>query len=259
MVITFNNLVPIPRDDDVPWTQAQIEEAAANTGPWTVIDTLDLDPVDTDPAHPMVRSLTTAAAAAEPGLWYRIVFLDDTGNQEQPTEPVRNPDFDVNYRPSVVQVAALVRERTNDTNGNQLGTFTPSTRPTGDQVEELIDQAVLDVYDVAGATPAAAVSRVARRVATLGAAMAVELSYFPTQVSAGRSPYKELKDLYDERLKALVALITSLGADGEPGTSDDEGIPEPSYSFGMEGGCHVPGAESPWPERPTWYGLGGRL
>jgi hypothetical protein len=263
MVRSFTEFAPIARYDGHPWYTARIQEAEAAVGPWTTIDTIDLaangNGLDPDPAHPAVRSLTTENATDAPGLWYRIVFVDGTGDEEQPTDPVTIP-ADLPYRPSVVKVASWLRERTY-VNSTQQGTFTASTNPTGDQVEEVIDTALLlpgGVYSLVGSAPAAALERVAREAAALKAAMLVELSYFGSQVNAGRSPYKELSDLYKDAIVELKALKLSLGADGEPGTTDDEGIAEPSYSFGMEGGCHVPGAESPWPEYPSWFGLGGR-
>lgn len=89
-VVSFVDYTPAPRFDAVPWTQAQIEEAAASTGPWTVIDTLTFDTPDADPAVPQSRNLTTEQASDTPDLWYRITFLDDNGATGQPTAPVQN-------------------------------------------------------------------------------------------------------------------------------------------------------------------------
>lgn len=268
MVRSFTEFAPIARYDGHPWYTARIQEAPdadGAPGTWETIDTIDLSTnglgLDTDPTQPAVRNLTTENASDDTTAvwWYRIVFVDGTGDQEQPTDPVAtNETPAVNYRPSVLEVAFWLRQRTMDGNGNQLGTFTNATEPTGDQVEEAIDQAVIDVYDIVGASPVKAVSLVAKKVTTLAAAMAVELSYFGSQITANRSPYNELKTLYDERLKALTLLLRTVGADDEPGTADDDsGAGMPSFSFGNLGGCHVPGAESPWPEQPSWFGLGG--
>jgi len=97
-VITFEDYTPSPRYDELPWTEARIEEGATATGPWTQIDVITLDPVDPDPAHPLSRDFTTENADDAFGLWYRIVFADETGDLLQPTLPVQNaPLADHNY------------------------------------------------------------------------------------------------------------------------------------------------------------------
>lgn len=89
-VITFEDYTPVARYDDLPWTDVRIEEAPAAAGPWTEIDTLDIDPVDVDPSNPATRSFTTELASDDPDLWYRLVFLDGTGDFAQYTTPVQN-------------------------------------------------------------------------------------------------------------------------------------------------------------------------
>lgn len=80
-VVTLQGLSPLPRYDSLPWTQAKIEESASNVGPWSVIDTITLLPVDADPAHPTVRNLTTPNAVL-PGGWYRVSFTDAAGHSQ---------------------------------------------------------------------------------------------------------------------------------------------------------------------------------
>jgi len=110
-------------------------------------------------------------------------------------------------RPTVEDVAALLRARTKDTDGHELGTFNDATRPTDAEVLDLIELAYGDVTTQTGAdleerTAAAATSMIALR-----AAMFVELSYFPEQVRQDRSAYEEYKRLYDEGMLALRAAI----------------------------------------------------
>ena len=81
---------PSARYDELPWTQARIEESATETGVFTVLETVDLDPVDDDPENPAVRHLTTDLASDTDGYWYRLVFLDDAGFVDDPTLPVQN-------------------------------------------------------------------------------------------------------------------------------------------------------------------------
>jgi hypothetical protein len=89
-VVSFIDFTPAAWFDVVPWTQADVEEAAGPTGPWTLIDTLTLDPVDSDPADPRKRNLTTENASDLPGLWYRLIFEDGDGNTGQPSTPIQN-------------------------------------------------------------------------------------------------------------------------------------------------------------------------
>jgi hypothetical protein len=92
MVITFENYVPTPRYDSLPWTEARIQEAAtadALEAAWTTIETITLSPVDADPENPQSRDFTTENGTAA-DLWYRIVFADATGDELLPTVPVQN-------------------------------------------------------------------------------------------------------------------------------------------------------------------------
>ena len=93
-VVSFDDYRPSARYDGNPWTEAQIGEAEAFDGPWTVIDTIastDWTPAgsDADPANPLERSFTTPNGTA-PDLWYRVIFLDDAAGQSMPTTPVQN-------------------------------------------------------------------------------------------------------------------------------------------------------------------------
>lgn len=87
MILTLFHYTPPARYDDQPWTQARIEQAATETGSYTPLETIDLDPVDQDPRDPLTRSFTTEDAAD--GDWYRIVWIDGTADESEPTVPVQ--------------------------------------------------------------------------------------------------------------------------------------------------------------------------
>jgi hypothetical protein len=134
------------------------------------------------------------------------------------------------YTPSAADVGALLRARTKDNNGNEVGTFNADTRPTGAEVDILIQDALADVADAVGADLPADLQDRAKRMASLRAAMLVELSYFPEQVRTDRSPYDRFKELYDEMLPALVEAV----AREDEGTDDTSTIADggfPSYGF----------------------------
>jgi hypothetical protein len=77
-VVSFVNMTPPARFDAVPWTDAQVEEAATEDGTCSTIDTVALSPVDVDPAAPAARSFTTILGTGD-DLWYRVRFLDASG------------------------------------------------------------------------------------------------------------------------------------------------------------------------------------
>jgi hypothetical protein len=88
-VVTFVDYQPPQRFDATPWTQVRIEESATQTGTYVPLETKALTPVDTDPANPAYRSFTTEKGTAL-DYWYRVVFVDATGDVSQPTTPVQN-------------------------------------------------------------------------------------------------------------------------------------------------------------------------
>lgn len=111
-VISFEDYTPPARFDDLPWTQVRVEEAAAATGTWAAIDTIDLDPVDTDPANPAARNFTTEAASDTDNLWYRVVFLDATSDESQPSTPVQNTATATAPYTTVTELARILKIRT---------------------------------------------------------------------------------------------------------------------------------------------------
>jgi hypothetical protein len=88
-VVTFVGYRPPQRFDEIPWTEARIEEAAAVDGSYTQLEAVPLAPVDTDPAQPLSRSFTTELGTAI-DYWYRIIWADATGDTSVPTTPVQN-------------------------------------------------------------------------------------------------------------------------------------------------------------------------
>lgn len=119
------------------------------------------------------------------------------------------------WRPELTDVGALVPTRTRATGDDDYGddpgsgTFTPSTTPTAQQVESLIDGAVAEIGGKVGTVPDV-LAALATRCAALGAAADVELS-FPTgddtpNVSAS------LRERYEKALDELVAAAARVAA-----------------------------------------------
>lgn len=88
-VVTLEDYRPPKRSDGTPYTQALLQEANAEDGSYATIETFTLDPVDSDPLAPQLRTFTTEDGTAL-GYWYRIIFRDADGDVAQPTNPVQN-------------------------------------------------------------------------------------------------------------------------------------------------------------------------
>lgn len=91
-VVSLTDFTPAPRYDAVAWASAIIEEAPAASGPWTLLDTIALSPLDADPTTPSSRSFTITNATASTGLWYRVQFVDGAGGLGEYATPVYNGD-----------------------------------------------------------------------------------------------------------------------------------------------------------------------
>lgn len=112
IVVSFVGWTPPARFDDNPWTDAQIEEAPDPTdGPWTLIDTIALSPLDPDPTDPLLRSLTTANGT-DVDLWYRVIFVDATLGTSEPTTPVQNAAEATAPFTSATELARILKIRT---------------------------------------------------------------------------------------------------------------------------------------------------
>jgi len=114
-------------------------------------------------------------------------------------------------------VAALLRARTKDAAGRELGTWTDETRPTETQVQEQIEIArTLTRLDV-GAIPDACAEG-GEAVVALLASLLVEQAYWPEQVQSERSAYDKLLALYERARLGLVACVQG----NQPGAAGPE-------------------------------------
>jgi len=112
-VITFENYLPAARYDSLPWTEADIEEGTTTDGPWVLLETIALSPVDADPTNPAYRDFTTELASDDEDLWYRIVFKDATGDESQATTPVQNSEAaSFSAYSNVLELARILKIRT---------------------------------------------------------------------------------------------------------------------------------------------------
>lgn len=200
IVVSLRNFEPPPRYDGIPWTHARIEEGPTHDGPWTQLADMTLTPVDADPRYPMTRSWTIENATIDSG-WYKVTFLDATNDKIQPVEPIQNlPDITVPYTPTLNEVGVVAAARTKDQYGNETLTFTSNTRPTGEQVRNLIEVARDDVVSELDEDIPAEAADIVRAAVALRTAMLIETSYFPERIGPNTN-FSAIKDLYDDSLR----------------------------------------------------------
>lgn len=120
------------------------------------------------------------------------------------------------WMPGLEQVGALIRARTRNTLGVEVGTFTADTRPTDEEAHRVLVQACQDIVSEVGHNLPAPVWNIADSVGALGTALLIELSYYPEQINSGASPYIQLKELYDQRLANLKRQVRLHGGDEDP-------------------------------------------
>jgi hypothetical protein len=135
-------------------------------------------------------------------------------------------------RPTVEQVALLLRARTKDSQGNEVGTFDDDTRPTGDQVDEQIDAAMGLVGIRFPSTSNMTDEQVTAFQALVAyrAALRVEKSYFPEQVRNDRSAYAQLREEYVDDLQAFMEAMSASGGDDLSYSYDMASIPVGSWT-----------------------------
>lgn len=218
---SFQGYAPPPRFDADPFTKVKIQEAAKIDGTYTTIETITLSPVDPNPAKPLVRDFSTDSATLDPA-WYKLVWEDASGDTA--TSGIIYVPLVPNWTPSVAEVAALLRARTKVAGGKEAGTFTEETRPTGAEVERLIQQAVRRVATNTGAEPCTANLQLdATAAAALYTAMLIEQSYYPEQTTGTGNSFSSLEKLWKDQITMLTTAVGEQcgSSDGEaPGPGD---------------------------------------
>jgi len=154
-------------------------------------------------------------------LTYDVVVRNPDGQESQPGIIVLEAAITVTWACTPQDVANLLRARTKDKDGQELGEWTPDTRPTLSEVEGIIQLAFAELTSAIGYVVPDTCKRGATSTSALLAAMLVELSYFPEQVRSDRSAYQEYKELYDKQLALLQQCVASGGAGSEVGGEGD--------------------------------------
>jgi hypothetical protein len=217
-VVSFSDVNPPLRNDGKPWEILQVSESAALAGPWTLIDTQQIVPVDADPSQPAERNFTTTLATLAEG-FYSLTFFDAQGGASHPQVQVQdNPSA---IKPSLSDLGSFMRERTvaAGSGGGELGTFTASTRPTAAEAEVLLEQATAQVLMQVGAEIPDRAIQQAKFLVLVYAAQLVELGFYRNEVSRDQSAYPMYVQMFKDSIMALQSFIS------------DEGPAAPAPSF----------------------------
>lgn len=158
------------------------------------------------------------------------------------------PTFPEDY-PTVDDVGAILRARTQDDHDDEVGTFTIDTRPTATEVENLIIRSGMVVYGATGRLDSLACSMAdqvreqAKGWISFLTAMLVELSYFPEQVGSERSAYQHYKDMWDHDVAGFKSLLDAVqecsGGELEPDVEGGSYVGNPSWAFPEDAGGMV--------------------
>jgi hypothetical protein len=136
-------------------------------------------------------------------------------------------------RPTVDQVARIIRARTKDEHGREVGTFDDATRPSSEDVERYIDTALalvgIRLPDLT-LIPAALLSGV-QAVVALEAACAIEKAMWPEQIGSGKSPYDQLRTEADAALNALADEAAAAVGGGTEYTAAFGSVPVGSWTL----------------------------
>lgn len=113
----------------------------------------------------------------------------------------------IDITPTVDQVGTVLRARTADANGNELGTFTEDTRPTDDEVTSYIEDAVAELTVRLPDELTETQQAFGKRLAAIRAAMFVEISLHPDSDANDGSAYARLEKIFDSGWAALSGRI----------------------------------------------------
>lgn len=117
--------------------------------------------------------------------------------------------FEYPAKPTLPEVAALLRARTLDKYGNELAAFTSDTRPTDVQAQEVIDSAYNLVILRVGRIDAFSTEIIdqAKSVTALLAARLIETVYYPEQATQEQSAASIYGEMYEAAIDGLEQAI----------------------------------------------------
>jgi hypothetical protein len=218
-VVSLNGVTPPARFDGKPWAKAIIFEAEAELfyageEVWSKIDEVELASLpgglDTNPESPRARSFTTNKATLAEGYYY-FIWQDEEGGESGPSKIVHNVfSVEQTVRPSLAEVAAVIRTRTVEleSGGKEAGTFNTKTKPTAEEAEGLINAALAQTLLTTGPEISPSYWERARTVVAYLAACLIEFSYYREDIERDTSAFPELEKMHKQALDGLLSSIS---------------------------------------------------
>lgn len=112
------------------------------------------------------------------------------------------------YRPTVDEVGKRLAARTMEAEtGNRIGTFNAETRPTGEEVHDLIDDALTVVGAAVGVDLDAEFVPMAKAAVIAYTCMSIELSFYPESTDAGDSAFRALKERFTQQVEYITEAL----------------------------------------------------
>lgn len=145
-------------------------------------------------------------------------------------------------KPTIDDLAALLRARTVDAYGNEVDAFTAQTRPTDTQAANIIDSAYNLVTLRIGPLPDGddVIGEQASSVILLLAARLVETVYYPEQAAQDQSAAALYAQMYDEAILSL-----------EGAVKDNRGTTTTGFMASIPlKGLAAESGHGPWPINP---------
>lgn len=202
VAVSFVGYTPPARFDDTPWTDVQIEEAATDTGTYTLIDTLSLGTPDPDPASPAARSFTTVNGTAI-DQWYRVIFVDAGLTTSEPTAPIQNSSLAIGADPYATVETLAAQLKVN-----------PETRRA--DLQRVLDAAAIEIDTEIGYHLVSADEKDFALVATVNLSRAADLwviEGLPVGVIGlgGETPFLTPRNSWDRHANTLAPLKREWG------------------------------------------------
>lgn len=112
------------------------------------------------------------------------------------------------YTPTIDEIGKRLAARTMITDtGERVGTFNDETRPTGEEVSDLIQDALTVVGAAVGIDLEAEFLPMAKAAVIAYTCMSIEMSYYPETTEAGESAFHAFKDRFTQQTEYITTSL----------------------------------------------------
>jgi hypothetical protein len=113
------------------------------------------------------------------------------------------------YAPTIDEVGKRIAARTMEAEtGQRVGTFNAETRPTGEEVADLIQDALTVVGAAVGVDLDAQYVPMAKAAAIAYTCMSIEMSYYPESTESGDSSFRAFKERFTQQIEYISTALS---------------------------------------------------